>query len=222
MHLSHGQQSQQGFGGSTNITNVTQQNNSLSSTTKKRKRRRRRPEEMKRKPAQDLVDSDDDYVEPPPLAKEDQPPALFDKYHFYSEAMMQNIGRVRPPQEGLGTFQQKFTLQELLDKRGGKLPESSNARTDYSRNFRVPYLLPETEHIRKYRGKIPNPAVKKVTLGSYLPMDDSHLMSRYPGCYVHQHKFPLPSMTPRVFPETHVNHTVLFKDKVRIRKPKYG
>ena len=62
------------------------------------------------------------------------------RYYFNSERMMKNVGRNRPPMDGLHTFEEKVDLKTWLGEIG--LDEFQferkmmNARTDYSANMR--------------------------------------------------------------------------------------
>merc|ERR1712194_882162 len=63
-----------------------------------------------------------------------QPP-LFDKYFFYSNRIMKNLGRFRPPQNGRRTLNKEFTLDSLIKKNGG-IPEICTAQTTHTRSYR--------------------------------------------------------------------------------------
>lgn len=157
----------------------------------------------------------DSYVSLGPPVTDDKP-ALFDKYFFYSNKIMKNIGRYRPPQDGVRTLDRNFTLQQLIEKNGG-IPEMCKAATDYSRNFRFPY-----DNRSGVSVDLENPATKKkpIELADTHPLGPSHLKSEYPRNFTSHFLYPLPSIAPRVFPERHVPFMKLFKEKSQIKKPK--
>ena len=92
--------------------------------------------------------------------------------------------------------------------------------TDYKKNFQWPWRTVEDE--QRKPDVMNNPAVTSTRPADAAPMRESHLRAEYPRNYEHMKQFPLPSMAPRVFPQGHKPFTELYRDKVRIRKPKYG
>eukprot|EP00392_Amoebophrya_sp_AT5.2_P014413 g14562.t1 len=223
--------------------------------TKKKKKKHHTSKKHRSKSASEVggksaVFSDDgSYISNPITYDEDHPP-LFDKYFFYSNKIMKNIGRFRPPQNGIRTLGQKLTLDNLIEKNGG-IPEMAKEKTDYKRNFRFPFdtrseISVELQNpitktksgeafssIRQVRdketGKIleklvePNAKkTKKIDIDTVSCLEKSHLKGgeKYAGWYGHQFLHPMPSMAPRVFEDKHVGFDKLFKHRANVRRPK--
>ncbi|CAD7963291.1 unnamed protein product [Amoebophrya sp. A25] len=218
----------------------------------------------------DVISNDGSYVSAPIVYTEENPP-LFDKYFFYSNKIMKNVGRARPPQDGVRTLGKSFTLDELIAKKGG-VPEMAKEKTDYKRNYRLrePFLsalfqLPpffgsnskRRSRLLLYPEKssclnhilisfpfdtrsdvdvdLRNPIIKdlKDVVGkkgildvaphntslnkSFLKAGTSEVSA---NVYGHQYLHPMPSMAPRVFGEKHVPFDKLFKNRVKVRRPK--
>lgn len=146
---------------------------------------------------------------------------------------MKNVGRNRPPMDGLHTFEEKVDLKTWLGNIGLDdvqfEKKMMNAKTDYSRNMRWPY---EKDNYENFVSE--NPVCKKIgfksrklgveTCGQVL--NESLLKANYPNVYKHQGELPLKSMAPHVFALApggeHKDFTRIMRDKVRVKRPPYG
>ncbi|CAD7963719.1 unnamed protein product [Amoebophrya sp. A120] len=195
------------------------------SSSKKKKKRSKSAAEGGNSKKEDVkttisISDDGSYVSNPIVYTEQNPP-LFDKYFFYSNKIMKNIGRYRPPQNGVRTLGTTYSLDQLIEKNGG-IPEMAKEKTDYKRNFRfahdtrseisVDLANPVTKH---------NKPDKKIDITTTSSLEKSHLKAGEEAhVYEHQFLYPMPSMAPRVFADKHVAFDKLFKHRVKIRRPK--